>query len=152
MLTEMQMIVRLLIAAVLGSIVGLEREMHEKAAGFRTHILVCVGSCVIMLTSMHVFEMYKGIANGDPGRIAAQVVSGIGFLGAGTIIRSRASIVGLTTAASLWTIAGVGLAVGSGLYIVACFTTALIFASLFILSKIQDKISHKKKHLKKGGA
>ena len=71
MLTEIQMIARLLIAAVLGSIIGLEREMHEKAAGFRTHILVCVGSCVIMLTSMHVFEMYKGIAAGDPGRIAA---------------------------------------------------------------------------------
>jgi putative Mg2+ transporter-C (MgtC) family protein len=144
MLTEMQMIVRLILAAFLGGIVGIEREIHSKAAGFRTHILVCIGSCLIMLTSMHMFDIYQGLVNADPGRIAAQVVSGIGFLGAGTIIRSRASVLGLTTAASLWAVAGIGLAVGSGLFIVSIFTAVLIIASLFALNKVQDKIVLKK--------
>ena len=143
MLTEVQMIVRLLFAALLGGVVGIERELHEKAAGFRTHILVCIGSCVIMLTSMHLFDVYNGIASVDPGRIAAQVVSGIGFLGAGTIIRSRVSVAGLTTAASLWSIAGVGLAVGSGLFIMSAFATVLILSSLLVLSKVHDKVSRK---------
>ncbi|MFH1867444.1 MAG: MgtC/SapB family protein [Candidatus Omnitrophota bacterium] len=141
MLSEMQMIMRLLLSAVLGGAVGFERELHEKAAGFRTHILVCLGSCIIMLTSIHMFEIYNGIANVDPGRIAAQVVSGIGFLGAGTILRSRTSIVGLTTAASLWAIAGIGLSVGSGLYFVASFTAALMLAILIVLNKFEKKIT-----------
>jgi putative Mg2+ transporter-C (MgtC) family protein len=143
MLSETQMIIRLLYAAFLGSIVGIEREMHEKAAGFRTHMLVCIGSCIIMLTSMHMTEIYRGIANADPGRIAAQVVSGIGFLGAGTIIRSRMSVKGLTTAASLWAIAGIGLAVGSGLFVVSGFSTVLIVVSLLVLNKVQAYISNK---------
>ena len=144
MITEIQMMIRLVLAALLGGIVGIEREIHAKAAGFRTHILVCIGSCLIMLTSMHMFDIYKGLGNADPGRIAAQVVSGIGFLGAGTIIRSRASVLGLTTAASLWAVAGIGLAVGSGLFTVSIFTTVLIIGSLLILSKVQDKVGHKK--------
>jgi len=97
-----------------------------------------------MLTSMHMFDIYRGVTSVDPGRIAAQVVSGIGFLGAGTIIRSRASVLGLTTAASLWSVAGIGLAVGSGLFIVSIFTTVLIVGSLLVLSRVQDRISHKK--------
>ncbi|NQT95074.1 MAG: MgtC/SapB family protein [Candidatus Omnitrophica bacterium] len=145
MVTEVQMILRLLFAALLGGIVGFEREINEKAAGFRTHILVCLGSCVIMLTSMHIFDIYRGLADVDPGRIAAQVVTGVGFLGAGTIIRSRASIVGLTTAASLWSIAGVGLAIGSGLYIVAVAATILILASLLVLNKIEKRVVSKRK-------
>jgi putative Mg2+ transporter-C (MgtC) family protein len=144
MLTDIQMIIRLVVAAFLGGIVGIEREIHSKAAGFRTHILVCIGSCLIMLTSMHMFDIYKGLVNADPGRIAAQVVSGIGFLGAGTIIRSRVSVVGLTTAASLWAVAGIGLAVGSGLFIVSIFTAVLIIGSLLVLSKVQDKVGQKK--------
>jgi len=145
MVANTEMILRLLLAAVLGGAVGFEREIHEKAAGFRTHILVSIGACVIMLTSMHVADIYAGLAIADPTRIAAQVVSGIGFLGAGTIIRSRASIVGLTTAASLWAIAGIGLAVGSGLYVLAIFTTFLILASLIILNKVLLKVRYKKK-------
>ena len=144
MITDTQMIIRLMLAAFLGGAVGIEREINSKAAGFRTHILVCIGSCLIMLTSMHMFDIYRGVTSVDPGRIAAQVVSGIGFLGAGTIIRSRASILGLTTAASLWSIAGIGLAVGSGLFIVSIFATVLIIGSLLVLSRVQDKISHKK--------
>ncbi len=144
MITETQMIIRLMLAAFLGGAVGIEREINSKAAGFRTHILVCIGSCLIMLTSMHMFDIYRGVTSVDPGRIAAQVVSGIGFLGAGTIIRSRASVFGLTTAASLWSVAGIGLAVGSGLFIVSIFTTVLIVGSLLVLSRVQDRISHKK--------
>jgi len=144
MITQAQMITRLMLAAFLGGLVGIEREINSKAAGFRTHILVCIGSCLIMLTSMHMFDIYRGFANVDPGRIAAQVVSGIGFLGAGTIIRSRASVLGLTTAASLWSVAGIGLAVGSGLFIVSIFTTVLIIGSLLVLSKVQNKVGHRK--------
>ncbi|MDD5504917.1 MAG: MgtC/SapB family protein [Candidatus Omnitrophica bacterium] len=143
MVTELQMVLRLILSAVLGGIVGLEREINSKAAGFRTHTLVCIGSCLMMLTSMHIFDIYIGLTDVDPARIAAQVVSGIGFLGAGTIIRSRVSIHGLTTAASIWSVAGVGLAVGSGLFIISFFATALIVVSLFILRKFQDKISHR---------
>ena len=144
MITEVQMMVRLLLAAALGGIIGLERETHEKAAGFRTHILVCLGACLIMLTSIHLFNIYKGMGSLDPGRIAAQVVTGVGFLGAGTIIRSRTSIIGLTTAASLWSVAGIGLAIGSGLYIIGIFSAVLILSCLIVMSKIGDKITRKK--------
>jgi putative Mg2+ transporter-C (MgtC) family protein len=140
MVTGTDMMLRLMLALILGGLVGLEREVSEKAAGFRTHILVCLGSCIIMLTSMHLFDIYKGIADVDPGRIAAQVVSGIGFLGAGTIIRSRASIIGLTTAASLWSISAIGLAAGCGLYKISTFATALILGTLFILNRVEKKI------------
>lgn len=145
MVTQAQMMLRLLLALALGGIIGIERESHEKAAGFRTHILVCLGACLIMLTSMHIFDIYKGVATVDPARIAAQVVSGIGFLGAGTILRFRATVVGLTTAASLWAISGIGLAVGSGLYTVSIFTTVLILICLLVLSKVESKIGLKKK-------
>ncbi|MBN1405011.1 MAG: MgtC/SapB family protein, partial [Candidatus Omnitrophica bacterium] len=127
MIGTWQVLFRLILAAILGGLVGLEREMQEKAAGFRTHILVCMGSCLMMLTSMHIFDLYKGVTSVDPARIAAQVVTGIGFLGAGTIIRYGASVKGLTTAASIWAICGIGLAVGCGFY------TAAIFSALIIL-------------------
>lgn len=142
MVTDIQTIYRLIMAAVLSGLIGLERETHARAAGLRTHILVCVGSTLIMLTSMHIFDIYRGLANVDPARIAAQVISGIGFLGAGTIMRFRASVRGLTTAASLWAAAGIGLAVGSGFYIGAYVTTLLVLASLFLLSKFERKVRH----------
>src|SRR3989338_5303831 len=123
MIGPIQILLRLMLAVILGGLVGLERELHDKAAGFRTHILVCIGSCLMMLTSMHIFDMYKGHTSVDPARIAAQVVTGVGFLGAGTIIMYGATVRGLTTAASLWTIAGVGLGVGSGFYSAAIFTS-----------------------------
>ncbi|HOX09987.1 MAG TPA: MgtC/SapB family protein [Candidatus Omnitrophota bacterium] len=136
-LTDYEMILRLCIAALLSGLIGYEREIHERPAGFRTHILVGVGSTLIMLTSMHIFDIYKGVAVPDPGRIAAQVVSGIGFLGAGTIIRFKASVRGLTTAASLWTVAGIGLAVGAGLFVPAAATTAIVLAALFFLNRVE---------------
>ena len=143
MIGTVQILFRLILAAVLGGMVGLERELHDKAAGFRTHILVCIGSCLMMLTSMHIFDIYKGIATPDPARIAAQVVTGVGFLCAGTIIRYGATVKGLTTAASIWAIAGVGLAVGSGFYFAAIVTSIIILLSLYTLSKVDATVSKK---------
>ncbi len=145
MIGSMQIVFRLLVAAVLGGVIGLEREKQEKAAGFRTHILVCIGSCLLMLTSMHIFDIYKGITAVDPARIAAQVVTGVGFLGAGTIIRFRASVKGLTTAASLWVIAAVGLAVGSGFYLAAVVTAVISLLSLLVLNRLEAIALGKKK-------
>ncbi|MFH1478421.1 MAG: MgtC/SapB family protein [Candidatus Omnitrophota bacterium] len=133
----LQVLIRLIIAAVLGGFVGFEREKHNrKIAGFRTHILVCVGSALIMLTSIHMFESYKGLATVDPSRIAASVITGIGFLGAGTIIRSSSSVTGLTTAASLWTISGIGLAVGCGFYSAGIICTIIVLIALYFLRKL----------------
>lgn len=135
---EVQMILRLLLATVLGGLIGLERERGDRPAGLRTHTLVCVGSALFTLVSIFGFGDTTPIhgtiddmgARRDSARIAAQVVSGIGFLGAGTIIRDGISIKGLTTAASLWMVSAIGLAVGSGMYIVS---TAGTFIALFIL-------------------
>ena len=134
-------IYKLFLVSVLSGLIGLERETQGRAAGFRTHILVGIGSCLIMLTSVYMHSIYGNSA--DPARIAAQVVSGIGFLGAGTIIRFRASIRGLTTAASLWAVAGIGLAVGVGLYLPAIFTTIIILSVLFMLSRIEKRLLRK---------
>lgn len=147
MIGDGQIVLRLLIGAVLGGMVGFERERHNKRiAGFRTHILVCVGSTLIMLTSMYIFDLYGTRAPVDPARIAAGVITGIGFLGAGTIIRSSVSVTGLTTAASLWTVSGIGLAVGCGFYTAAYAATIIVMAALYLLRKIP--IEEKKK---KGG-
>jgi len=137
MIGDGQIVLRLLIGAVLGGMVGFERERHNKRiAGFRTHILVCVGSTLIMLTSMYIFDLYGTRAPVDPARIAAGVITGIGFLGAGTIIRSSVSVTGLTTAASLWTVSGIGLAVGCGFYTAAYAATIIVMAALYLLRKI----------------
>jgi putative Mg2+ transporter-C (MgtC) family protein len=119
---------RLLLAALLGGIIGLERETLNRPAGLRTHTLVSLGSALIMQVSSS--------TGGDPGRIAAQVISGIGFLGAGTILREGSSVRGLTTAASLWVVAGIGLAVGSGLYIAAAMASALVVFTLAGLARL----------------
>jgi putative Mg2+ transporter-C (MgtC) family protein len=128
MLPEHQIILRLLISAVLGSLVGLERERLNWVAGLRTHMLVCVGATLFMIVS--VFGLADILSHEhvtlDPSRVTAQVVGGIGFLGAGAIIWRREVVRGLTTAASLWSFAAVGLAVGGGLYLAALWGTALI--------------------------
>ena len=142
MLTDTQVVWRLFLAAALGGIIGFEREKHSKrVAGFRTHILVSMGSSLIMLISMYIFEIYAGKAPVDPARIAAGVVTGIGFLGAGTIIRSGESVKGLTTAASLWTVSGIGLAIGCGFYIAGWATAIIALVTLYLLRKIpiEDK-------------
>jgi len=127
----------------LSLIIGLEREIHTKPAGLRTHILVCVGSTLMMLVSLFMSQRYEEIS---PSRIAAQVVSGVGFLGAGTIIVSRGSIKGLTTAASLWAVAGIGLAVGAGFYKGAVFTTLLIIFTLLFFELLEKKIFKAKEY------
>jgi len=129
---------KLFIAAILGGIIGWERHKRGRPAGLRTHLLVCIGVTLMMLVSEHIFVKYQGHGHNsvlriDPARIAAQVVTGIGFLGAGTIMRSRASIRGLTTAASLWVVAGIGLAVGSGFILPAIFTTVIAMMILYYL-------------------
>lgn len=133
MLTDGQIILRLILSVVLGGFIGLERQLHRRVAGLRTHILVSLGSCLIMLTSLYLFDIYKDKVGLDPARIAAGVITGIGFLGAGTIIREREGIKGLTTAASLWVVAGIGLAVGCGFHRAAIFTTLLALITLLFL-------------------
>ncbi|OHB37859.1 MAG: hypothetical protein A2099_00995 [Planctomycetes bacterium GWF2_39_10] len=140
---------KLLMAAVLGGVIGWERERRGRPAGLRTHILVCVGVTLMMLVSEHIFERYKtfaadSIIRVDPARIAAQVVTGIGFLGAGTIMRFRATVRGLTTAASLWVVAGIGLAVGSSCYVPAIITTIIALFALLLLPLFERNIKRDK--------
>jgi putative Mg2+ transporter-C (MgtC) family protein len=132
MIAQHELLLRLVVAALLGSIIGIERERLAWVAGLRTHMLVCVGSTLMMIVSAYGFADVVGRDHIvlDPSRIAAQVVSGIGFLGAGTILLRQDTIRGLTTAASLWTVAGIGLAVGGGMYVAAIGSTVLIFLIL----------------------
>jgi putative Mg2+ transporter-C (MgtC) family protein len=136
MISNLELLSRLVLAALLGSVIGFERERLNWAAGLRTHMLVCVGSTLIMLVSAFGFSDVLGGKNIvlDPSRIAAQVVSGIGFLGAGSILLRGEIVRGLTTAASLWSVAGIGLAVGGGMYTAAVGATAII---LIILAGIK---------------
>lgn len=134
---------KLAAACLLGGVVGWQRETHERPAGFRTHILVCAGACLVMLVSIGVGSpAVTGGPRFDPGRIAAQVVSGIGFLGAGTILRQGNIVRGLTTAASLWAVAAVGLAAGlGGAYLVlATFATVLILATLSVFGHVERRL------------
>lgn len=144
--TDLEMIMRLLLTLVLSGLIGLERQVHRRDAGLRTHILVSLGSCLIMLTSLYVFDIYKEQTALDPVRIAAGVVTGIGFLGAGTIIRESDGVRGLTTAASLWVVAGIGLAVGVGFNRVAIYTTALVLIVLHFLRYVEVPLSKEGKH------
>jgi putative Mg2+ transporter-C (MgtC) family protein len=140
-LDQFEMIIRLLIAAALGSVIGFDRERLSWAAGLRTHMLVCVGSALVMIVSAYGFQDVvgkPGIAL-DPSRMAAQVVSGIGFLGAGSILLRGEVIRGLTTAASLWSVAAVGLAVGGGLYIAAAAATLIILIILAGLKPLEKR-------------
>ena len=132
-MSDNQIIIRLVLSVVLSGFIGLERQLHRRTAGLRTHILDSLGSCLIMLTSLYVFDIYKDKVPLDPTRIAAGVITGIGFLGAGAIIREREGVKGLTTAASLWVVAAIGLAVGCGFYKPALITTVLTIAVLLLL-------------------
>ncbi|MDR1704337.1 MAG: MgtC/SapB family protein [Clostridiales bacterium] len=134
--------IRILSAVLLGGLIGLERQTKHRPAGFRTHILVCVGAATVMILSELIFDKFYikyGIA-ADPSRLGAQVISGIGFLGAGTIIHFGANVKGLTTAASLWAVAAIGLAVGSGFYILAGAVTLILLITLFLFGKISKRM------------
>jgi putative Mg2+ transporter-C (MgtC) family protein len=137
---EVELALRLMGAAVLGGAVGLEREVRDQPAGFRTHMLVALGSCLFTLISAYGFGAVLAghpQARFDPSRIAAQIVTGIGFLGAGAILRSGMSVRGLTTAASLWVVAAVGLAMGAGAYVLASVTTAITLLALLVLRPVR---------------
>lgn len=147
-LTELELVLRLALAALLGAVIGLEREWRDRTAGLRTHMLVCVGSAVFTIVSAYGFsEWYDSIPAdqrttvvSDPTRIAAQIVTGIGFLGAGAIFRSDDGIRGLTTAASLWMMAAVGLATGAGYYELALASTVLMLLVLVVLRQVSGRI------------
>jgi len=136
-------IFRILLSGLLSSLIGFEREIRHRSAGLRTHILVCLGSTLVMLTSLYVFDIYKDKVPLDPARIAAGIITGIGFLGAGTIIRMGEGVRGLTTAASLWVSAAIGLGVGCGFYSASIFTTILVIFVLFFLRRLETKILKK---------
>src|SRR5580704_942495 len=137
---DSEMLIRLVAAAALGSLIGFERERLLWAAGIRTHMLVCVGSCLIMIVSQYGFSNILTHQNVvlDPSRIAAQVVSGIGFLGAGAILARGEIVKGLTTAASIWTVAAVGLAVGGGLYLAASASTVIVLIILVGIKPLEE--------------
>lgn len=138
--TDLEMAGRLALAGFLGGLIGLEREAHGQAAGLRTHSVVCLGACLIMLVSLYIHGLNP--ERSDPGRIAAQVVAGIGFLGAGAILRFGMTIKGLTTAACLWTAAGIGLAVGCGYWKAATGATFLTLVTVLVLDRIERAILH----------
>ena len=143
MLAEYDVLFRLLVAGTLGGLIGLEREMHDQPAGLRTHIILVLGAALAMCVSINLSIQFAKVApNGDPGRIAAQVISGIGFLGAGAIFRFGAGIKGLTTATSLWTAAIIGLAVGAGYFLIAIVTTAIVLFALKGLDIAEKKLIH----------
>lgn len=145
-ISSLEVITRLIISAIVGGIIGFERESSNRPAGFRTHILVTIGSALIMMVSATAFDPI-GQGN-DPQRLAAQVVSGIGFLGAGTIMRNGSEVKGLTTAASLWVCAGLGLAFGAGLYVHGFAGGVIVISTLTVLNKL-DKSSKKEYIVKK---
>ncbi len=130
------MVLRLLFSALLGAVIGLERAWRRKPAGMRTHVMVCLGSTLLMLISLHMSEITRsGVV--DPTRIAANVVVGLGFLGAGMILHAKGSVQGLTTAASLWAVGAIGLAVGCGFYSAALVTVGLMLVTLHGLDRLE---------------
>lgn len=139
MIPDLDMVLRIAAAGLLGGVIGYERQARHKSAGLRTHILVSMGSCLIMILSINIYSAVQGLTNADPTRLAAQVVSGIGFLGAGSIMKEGLTVKGLTTAASLWVVSGVGLAIGSGYYLAAVATTVLVFITLTALTKVEHR-------------
>ena len=143
-ITNQDIIMRLLIALIVGGLTGLERERSHQFAGFRTHILVSVGSCITSITSLSLFFQYNSYSNIDPARLSAQVLSGVGFLGAGAILKTSNGIRGLTTAAGIWATACIGIAVGYGYYILAISAWLFVMITLYILKNI-DKMIFKKK-------
>ena len=130
---------RLLCAMLVGTVIGMEREFTHRPAGLRTHILVALGACAVMITGQMIFAQYRPFgSNSDPARLAAQVVSGVGFLGAGTIMREGVNVKGLTTAASLWAVACLGIAAGGGYYHIALIGMVLMFITLTLLEMLQN--------------
>ena len=141
LLPQHALLLQLALAAALGGAIGLERESSGKPAGFRTNLLICLGAALLTVLSRAVaLDGTTGGFRSDPGRIAAQIVSGVGFLGAGTIMQSRGTVTGLTTAATLWVVAAIGMAVGAGAYGAALVATLLVFLALKILGRVETHL------------
>jgi len=138
--TTVSAVFKLLLSLVLGCCVGLERKRKGQIAGLRTFALIAMGATLAMILSIYVPQEYLGLKNGDPGRIAAQVITGVGFLGAGAIIQSKGSVRGLTTAAGIWMVSTIGMAVGVGMYTVSVIATILIILILTVLEMIEHRI------------
>lgn len=134
---------KLFVSMILGGVVGLERKRRGQIAGVRTFALISMGATLAMLLSIYVPQEYLGAKNGDPGRIAAQVITGIGFLGAGAIIQMKGSVRGLTTAAGIWMVATMGMAIGAGLYLLALISTAFILLILVLFERYEQKTNLK---------
>ncbi|MCT4688718.1 MgtC/SapB family protein [Vallitalea sp.] len=150
---EYEVIIRIVIAILVGGLIGYERQITNRPAGFRTHILVCVGAAVVSIIQIESVERTIALIQEKPelanalkadiGRMGAQVITGVGFLGAGTIIREKGLVKGLTTAASIWVVACIGLAIGLGMYVITAASTIGVFISLVILKKVEDKFIDK---------
>ncbi|GMQ58751.1 MgtC/SapB family protein [Vallitalea sediminicola] len=150
---EYEVIIRIVIAILVGGLIGYERQITNRPAGFRTHILVCVGAAVVSIIQIESVERTIALIQEKPelanalkadiGRMGAQVITGVGFLGAGTIIREKGLVKGLTTAASIWVVACIGLAIGLGMYVITAASTIGVFVSLVILKKVEDKFIDK---------
>ena len=132
-------VVRLLLACVLGGMIGIERELKHKPAGLRTQMLICVGSAFFTILS----DLFAQLWGGDHTRIAAQIIPGIGFIGAGSILRSRGSVSGLTTAATIFVVAAIGMAAGGGMYLPATFAAALVLGALYVLGILEGRLNLK---------
>lgn len=133
-------IFKLILSLIIGSAIGLERRRKGQVAGMRTFSLICMGATLAMLISIYIPQEYMGLKNGDPGRIAAQVISGIGFLGAGAIIQMKGSVKGLTTAAGIWMTAAIGLAIGASMYTISIMASLLVFFALTAAEKLEMKL------------
>lgn len=152
-LTIKEIIIRILLALIIGGVIGYERELQNRAAGFRTHILVCLGATIVSLLqiemgnkAIEMIELNEKLAQVikiDYGRLGAQVITGVGFIGAGAIIHNKGNIKGLTTAATLWVVACLGLSIGMGGYYISVFSTVIIFIILVFLKRIEDKFIFK---------
>jgi putative Mg2+ transporter-C (MgtC) family protein len=145
-MTEWEGLIRLAIAAAIGGVIGFERETLDKSAGIRTHMLVCVGAALFMVCSLLLVEEFKDsslVSRVDPTRIASTIVTGIGFLGAGIIFRNEEGVRGLTTAAGLWVVAAIGMAVGSGFYITAVGSGVLTLVILVVMRRMQQRLDLK---------
>jgi putative Mg2+ transporter-C (MgtC) family protein len=147
-LPDIELIRRLLTAALLGATLGFEREIRQKSAGLRTNILICIGSALFTLMS---YELAGEVFGADPGRVAAQIVTGIGFLGAGAILRTDSGVQGLTTAATVWVNAAVGVAAGGGEYRLAFIATGVTLAVLLALQPVERVIAHFFRNLSENG-
>ncbi len=145
MTSTSEIIIRLLLGTIIGGVIGFERQTHGRPAGFRTHILVCIASVLLMLISEHYFYLSSSITTpgffrADPGRIAAGAITGIGFLGAGVILKTGFTIQGLTTAACIWVVAAIGLAIGSGVYLPSIITSIITIVTLVLLRNIEKRM------------